>query len=296
MLAFCPKNQSVYIPWANGGLNPCFTGTLSSAVLALFVIPFLWNIIYLRRYGRRISQELQSNPKLLYSHIFLSIAALSANIVYLFVAALTHSSGKNEFHGYLINELVLKSTSWTLSVFALFRECVYVLRVPRVKRHSCFLLLFWTIAVITSFLPLLSLKNNDWWWQLDSSKAIAQFSLWILHLVCVVGTLVFGIVAPGLPKDYMAVYNYLTLNTNDGTSEVLRTSSWRRGLERLKLLTPYIWPRSDRLIQLRVVFCAVLLVLDRVVNLYSPIFYKQIGQFCVLTICPIQILTAVRPP
>ncbi|KAF6772058.1 hypothetical protein AHF37_09005 [Paragonimus kellicotti] len=74
----------------------------------------------------------------------------------------------------------------------------------------------------------------------------------------------------------MAVYNYLTLNTNDRTSEVLRTSSWRRGCKRLKLLAPYIWPRNSRLIQLRVIVCAALLVLDRVVNLYSPIFYKQI--------------------
>ncbi|KAF5397820.1 ATP binding cassette sub family B, partial [Paragonimus heterotremus] len=51
---------------------------------------------------------------------------------------------------------------------------------------------------------------------------------------------------------------------------------WRRGCKRLKLLAPYIWPRNNRLIQLRVVICAALLVLDRVVNLYSPIFYKQI--------------------
>ncbi|KAF7237872.1 hypothetical protein EG68_11330 [Paragonimus skrjabini miyazakii] len=284
MLVFCPKNQSVYRPWTDGGLNPCFTGTLSSTLLALFVIPFLWTIIHLRRCGRRISQDLQSSPKLLYSHIFFCIGALFTNVVYLFVTALVNLSGKDEFHGYLINELVLKSLAWIISVCALYCECVYALRVPRVKMHNFFLLLFWTTAVVTSFLPLISVRNKDWWWQFDSPKAITQFSLWTLHLICVVGALIFGIAAPGLPKDYTAVYNYLTVNTDDRTSEVLRTSSWKRGCKRLKLLAPYIWPRNNRLIQLRVIICAALLVLDRVVNLYSPIFYKQIGQSCVLII------------
>jgi len=46
----------------------------------------------------------------------------------------------------------------------------------------------------------------------------------------------------------------------------------------MKLLLPFVWPRGSILLQLCVMACVALLVAGRVVNLYTPLYYKKIGK------------------
>lgn len=54
-------------------------------------------------------------------------------------------------------------------------------------------------------------------------------------------------------------------------------STFRNGWAKLRTLMPFLWPKKSFLLQLRVVFCFVLLFGGRVINLFVPIYNKKIG-------------------
>lgn len=54
-------------------------------------------------------------------------------------------------------------------------------------------------------------------------------------------------------------------------------STWSNVKQKVVLLFPYIWPKKSVFLQACVSFCIVLLVIGRIVNLFTPIYYKYIG-------------------
>lgn len=65
-----------------------------------------------------------------------------------------------------------------------------------------------------------------------------------------------------------------TTTTTTDASE----STWRNIRRKIKMILPFMWPKGNALLQLVVLFCVLLLVAGRVVNLYTPIMYKKIGK------------------
>lgn len=58
-----------------------------------------------------------------------------------------------------------------------------------------------------------------------------------------------------------------------------RTSStWKDFRRKLRLLVPYMWPKGNRLLQGLVLFCMALMGLERAINVFVPIYYKNIGE------------------
>lgn len=56
------------------------------------------------------------------------------------------------------------------------------------------------------------------------------------------------------------------------------TSTWKDFRRKLRLLVPYMWPRGNHLLQGLVLFCMALMGLERVINVFVPIYYKNIGE------------------
>lgn len=46
----------------------------------------------------------------------------------------------------------------------------------------------------------------------------------------------------------------------------------------MKKLLPFLWPKKNIFLQLRVISCFVLLIGGRVINLYVPLYNKKIGK------------------
>ncbi|XP_071418132.1 ATP-binding cassette sub-family B member 6 isoform X2 [Pithys albifrons albifrons] len=59
----------------------------------------------------------------------------------------------------------------------------------------------------------------------------------------------------------------------DGTRT---TSTWKDFRRKLQLLVPYMWPRGNHLLQGLVLFCMALMGLERAINVFVPIYYKNI--------------------
>lgn len=60
-----------------------------------------------------------------------------------------------------------------------------------------------------------------------------------------------------------------------GTEE--NQSTWQGFRNKVLLLVPYMWPRGSVFLQLLVAFCLGLLGVERAINVFVPIYYKNIG-------------------
>lgn len=56
-----------------------------------------------------------------------------------------------------------------------------------------------------------------------------------------------------------------------------RSTWWSFG-KKIRLLAKYIWPRGNCPLQGLVIFCMMIMGLERAVNVFVPIYYKQIGK------------------
>lgn len=47
---------------------------------------------------------------------------------------------------------------------------------------------------------------------------------------------------------------------------------------KFKLILPYVWPKAEKAIQLRVAGCFAIILLGRIINIYMPLNNKKIGE------------------
>lgn len=55
-------------------------------------------------------------------------------------------------------------------------------------------------------------------------------------------------------------------------------STWKGFWKKVRLLVPYMWPQGNKFLQLLVLFCLGLLGVERAINVFVPIYYKNIGE------------------
>lgn len=106
--ALCPPNITLHDIWINHGVSQCFLDTVSSSILAGFILLFgtLQLIIY-RRHGTAIERS-RLRPSFLYKvQLFLLFMLALATIVRLYV----HFKffGGVQIYGYMVSERERKS-------------------------------------------------------------------------------------------------------------------------------------------------------------------------------------------
>uniref|UniRef100_A0AAR2JLZ1 ATP-binding cassette sub-family B member 6, mitochondrial n=1 Tax=Pygocentrus nattereri TaxID=42514 RepID=A0AAR2JLZ1_PYGNA len=75
----------------------------------------------------------------------------------------------------------------------------------------------------------------------------------------------------------------LSVETKDGRQQgsskvrVVPSSTWKDLGRKVALLIPYMWPRGSAPLQILVLLCITLLGLERVINVFVPIYSKDIG-------------------
>lgn len=63
-----------------------------------------------------------------------------------------------------------------------------------------------------------------------------------------------------------------------GQVEVISGSAWQGFRRKVCLLVPYMWPRGSVALQALVILCVGLLALERVINVFVPIYSRNIGE------------------
>lgn len=61
------------------------------------------------------------------------------------------------------------------------------------------------------------------------------------------------------------------------TGTMKKISIWNNAMQKIKMIIPFIWPKKNFALQLRIVACILLVVASRVANVYIPIYSAKIG-------------------
>ncbi|XP_023932303.1 ATP-binding cassette sub-family B member 6, mitochondrial [Lingula anatina] len=289
MATFCPANSSLSNPWVDHGLNHCFVDTVTSSVL-FGIITLLGGVevVAYHKYGALADQSTLPKSNLHRLQVFLSIL-MGAISLAMFTLHATYL-GSKVVYLYMVVSLVFWTWAWIFSLYVLHLERTKKLPTVPARGHGLVLLMFWSLAFISENLALVSWWSPRWWWNFENTSDRVEFGLWVCRYIST-GLLFFiGLCAPGLPSP-----SFSLLVNEDGTTDVesgqsstsqRQKSTWRGMLWKLRKLWPFIWPKKNPLLQLFVLLCALLLVAGRVVNLYVPIYSKDIvdaltnHQFC----------------
>ena len=93
-----------------------------------------------------------------------------------------------------------------------------------------------------------------------------QFTFWILRYVFTTLVFILGIMAPGIRQRHGIDRQILTNDEENPENAPLNReshstgSTWRGLYKKLATLLPYIWPKKSVALQIRVIFCFVLLI------------------------------------
>uniref|UniRef100_A0A8C7P9F2 ATP-binding cassette sub-family B member 6 n=1 Tax=Oncorhynchus mykiss TaxID=8022 RepID=A0A8C7P9F2_ONCMY len=274
--SYCEASASISEAWLEGGISPCFYFTLVPTVLLTLSFFFgTFHCVCYRRYGTEMEPKFVPRSRLYGLQLAVSLLLLLQ-----FLGGLVwRAAGGGELPGYVVLYGLLSMLGWAWAVALLRLERRRVLVRDRTRGHSTVLLLFWAVAFSAENLAFVSWASPYWWWGLENTQQQVEFSLWLMRYVGT-GTLFFlGLKAPGLPRrPYMLLINEDERDVEGGTAGALlhASSTWHDFGQKVRLLVPYMWPRGSMLLQGLVLLCLCLLGLERVINVFVPIYYKNI--------------------
>lgn len=273
---FCPGNSSLVPLWVDQGLSRCLMETVISSLM-FFVVVVMGGIQVLIFWKRAMTVErrFRTNPFWFRLQILLTVAMLIQYIVRIVMYAIL----REPLHGDIELGTCFYLSSYIVSLFVIVVERAKVLSSSKVRGHGFILLSFWTLAFLAENLAFVSWESPHYWWKLETEFHKAMFGLWLCRYVLTLCLFVLGLRAPGLPKkSYMLLINEdRGTPTNEGVGDgPANPSAWADAWIKIRTVWPYVWPKGDCLMQLRVVLCLLILVAGRVINVFVPVLNKDI--------------------
>lgn len=124
------------------------------------------------------------------------------------------------------------------------------------------LLIFWSLVFISETILILKLNKEKW------PTIVPRY-------VCSLFVLILGFLAPGIASNDNDEY------LKDDKPEVKQETKfiWIDALKNIRLLLPFVWPRKNLDVQLRILFCVFLLIVERFINVIVPLYNQKIGEF-----------------
>lgn len=275
-ITYCPPGIHIWDVWVDHGTPQCFMDTLSSCVLAGFIlIAGTIQLCMYRKYGTEVLPNHLTKSRLYHLQIFLTLFLPVLEIVRFALQATVYED--KGVYGYMIVSLVLTLFAYPFSLWIVSVERHYLLPSVPTRGHGFVLLMFWTLIFISENLAFLNLGQKSWWFKLRNTTDQIEMALFVLRYVSCLMIFLLGLKAPGIMQnvDYFSLNDpQRTVGGQERTDE--NTSTWKNFWKKMKILFPFMWPKKDNFLQLRVLVCFVLLAGGRVVNLYVPIYQKYI--------------------
>ncbi|XP_003746651.1 ATP-binding cassette sub-family B member 6, mitochondrial [Galendromus occidentalis] len=272
-ITFCPQNESLWTVWEDHGLSRCFSYTLTSSLLALWItmggLSEWW--IY-RKYGNQIERRvLVAKP--VYTIQLLLVWLLIFLVIGQLVIDFLRLDGQS-LYGFNILWSALMCFSWLLSLYLVHLERCFGLPSVPTGGHGLILLIFWTGALVADTILLVNLNSPVWFFHMASHKDQMLLALYVSRFFITLWLFLLGLKAPGMPRqeDYLlgAGIPY-TLHVRDNSM-----STWSGFGRKMRRLLPFLWPKGNCKLQLAVFFCFVILVAGRILTPISPILLKKI--------------------
>jgi hypothetical protein len=176
-----------------------------------------------------------------------------------------HIAG-DQIYGYTIIVDVVGVVAWLFSLILVHRERAKVLTS---KPHSCTIVLFWMVGVVTLGLEIVSFNARYWWWHLTSRADIADLVLFASRALSLSVLVLVGVARPlcwpSRRRAYSLLINADTAGEGAGEDEEVgksaaayirrrkegdfiksRTSSAFSDMwTKICMLFPYVWPKGE---------------------------------------------------
>lgn len=279
-MTYCPLNTTFTEIWVEHGVSKCFMDTISTVVISLYLLIFgtiqLW--MY-RKYGTETGAASLSKNKLyvMQKVLLYFVPILSVTRIILQATVLDDK----KVYGYMILTTVLTVIVYPYSVYILRVERHKLLPSVPSRGHGLVLLGFWTLAFAAENLVYINIDKLEWWFHLNTLTDQIEMALFIVRYISTLTIFALGLKAPGITRNTDPDYH--TLNDDPATQTRYyqgrpddTTSAWKNAWYKIKTLAPFLWPKNSFLLQLRVIFCFILLILGRLINLCVPIYNKRI--------------------
>nr|XP_032813025.1 ATP-binding cassette sub-family B member 6, mitochondrial [Petromyzon marinus]XP_032813026.1 ATP-binding cassette sub-family B member 6, mitochondrial [Petromyzon marinus] len=281
---YCEGGRPVSEAWVDGGVSPCLYRTLCGAVPpgALLLLGAVQGVRFARR---AVLMEPKFVPRSLLHRlqVLLTVAMAALAVAY---GAYHGATARGGVAGSVVAYATLSAVGWAASLALLGLERRRALPGDRVRGHGAALLGFWGLAFAGDTVAFVSWSSELWWWRLGSSEQKVDFGLWLSRFVCGLALFILGLRAPGLPpRPYSVLINEGERDVEQarpllGDAGAARAapnaSAWTDFRKKVRLLVPYMWPRGSVRLQLAVLLCLVMLAGERVVNVFVPLYYKNI--------------------
>ncbi|XP_060754475.1 ATP-binding cassette sub-family B member 6 isoform X2 [Neoarius graeffei] len=276
---YCEPGVSVQRVWTDGGFTPCFFFTLVPSVLGtLAALLGTLHCVCYARYGTKMESRFVPRSCLYKLQLALSVLLGIQALAWMIFRLVRDTP----VPGYVVLCGCLYALAWAWATALLRVERKRVLVTDRTRGHSAVLLLYWTVAFVAENLAFVSWESPRWWWGFENPEQLVEFAFWLFRYICS-GTLFFiGLKAPGLPRrPYALLVNEDERDVESVGQPLLgdaaqNQSAWSDFRRKLRLLLPYMWPSGSVLLQLVVLLCLGLLAAERAINVFVPIYYKNI--------------------
>ncbi|KAG9349028.1 hypothetical protein JZ751_029346 [Albula glossodonta] len=275
--SYCEDSGSMSEAWVEAGLSPCFYFTLVPTVLLTLSFFFgAFHCVCYRRYGTPMEPKYIPRSRLYGLQLCLSVLLLLQ-----FLGGMVWQAARGgAFPGFVLLYGLLSMLGWAWAIALLRLERQRVLVRDRTRGHSTVLLLFWAVAFAAENLAFVSWTSPLWWWGLETVEKQVDFGLWLVRYIGTGALFFIGLKAPGLPRrPYMLLINEDERDVENGQPLLggeESESTWKGFGKKVRLLVPYMWPRGSILLQSLVLLCLCLLGLERVINVFVPIYSKNI--------------------
>ncbi|KAI0233623.1 ATP-binding cassette sub-family B member 6, mitochondrial [Lamellibrachia satsuma] len=285
MAPYCGGNLSLSDAWVDQGLSPCFIETLTASVLFGVMVVFggIEYVIY-RRYSTQLDPILRPSSFLYIVQLALTIA-MAMEAVLRVVLQLT-TIAPQEVFPYQILVACFMAIAWLMTAAIISLERRRMLPSIPTRGHGLVLLLFVTIAFATENIAFLSWYSSFWWWTNRTYSNKIRLGLWVFRYVSTLLLFALGFLAPGLPLQTPLINansDQEALLPGHGTTSSSNGSTWQGLWQKSKMVWPYMWPKKSPILQFVVMCCIGLLLVGRVVNLFTPILYKDIVDSLTIT-------------
>ncbi|XP_058060674.1 ATP-binding cassette sub-family B member 6 [Anopheles bellator] len=269
MIRYCPNDTSMDVVWFNHGVSQCFMDTVAMGTIGSFMLLFgTMQLIMYRRYATEVYPQLIRKSRLYNFQLFLLVLLTLLTQVRFVLEGFVFDGA--QVYGFMILSLVVALFAYPYSIVLLVKERYYQLPSPRTNGHGLILLIFWTMLFVVQNIAFVNLNYHGGWFQLQTLKDRVEFGLFIVRYIVTMLLFVIGLKAPAITSTLNSE-EYQNLHTNQENQ-----STFRNAWNKMGTLMPFLWPKKDSFLQIRVIFCFLLLISGRVINLYVPIYNKKI--------------------
>ncbi|CAG5115248.1 unnamed protein product [Candidula unifasciata] len=269
-MEFCENGTSWSDIWVDDGFNRCFYDAVSAIILFgfIFISGFIQCLVF-SKYAVPAEQQgkLRWVSKV---QVFLIIILILEALLHMVLSDVVIN--EQTLYGYQVMQACAVIAACIVAWWLLAMEKRSMLPSFSTRGQGFVSILFWMIFFVRENVMFVSWSSPAWWWQVKNDSDRAELGLFIVRYIAV-----FFLLALSFLRPIQSPYSSLPSTDEEPSNPAEQgKSTWSNSFTKVRMMLPYVWPKTSFILQFVVGICLVLLVVGRVINVFVPIYSKNI--------------------